>query len=397
MNSLLGRFLIESPLKFYAFPPSDHFKVSRPMKKIDKQLLLPGLSVIALSICGLTSHAQAQGNGTVSAIGPAGVTGSVSAVGVPSAPNANKEFPPQPISVAPAEENAPTPAPVADISAPPAVTAPAQPAQSALTPIPGESADSIQGTNVMGDTGRTRHSGTYYDADSLVPDRDLAQAGMTGPRKVDPAIEPGQKYVIVQKGAGASSFEAQYVAATRALKLGRYAAAMEMFEKLYKKNHRDPRILMGLAVAQQGAGFQESAANTYEDLLKVQPNNADAIVNLMGLMKAQYPSVTLKKLMELRNKYPTNPGVPAQIALVNAAQGDYDGAIKFFEIAASMDPRNASHIYNMAIAMDKKGNSPKAIKLYERALELDSTYGDAANGLPREQIYDRLVVLRRKV
>ena len=117
----------------------------------------------------------------------------------------------------------------------------------------------------------------------------------------------------------------------------------------------------------------------------------------MGLMKAQYPAVTLKKLMELRNKYPTNPGIPAQIALVSAEQGDYNDAIKFFEIAASMDPRNASHIYNMAIAMDKKGDSTKAIKFYERALELDSTYGDAASGLPREQIYDRLVVLRRKV
>lgn len=356
------------------------------MKKIDKQFLLLGMSVIALSLCAYAPDAQAQNDGTVSA------------VGTPSAPDANKEFPPQPVSVAPEEETAPAaPTPVADTSAPPVASAPAQPAQSALTPIPGESADAVTGTNVMGDTGKTRHSGTYYDADALVPDRDLAKTGATGPRKVDPAIEPGQKYVIVEKGAGASSFEAQYVAATRALKLGRYAAAMEMFEKLYKKNHRDPRILMGLAVSQQGAGFQESAASTYEDLLKVQPNNADAIVNLMGLMKAQYPSVTLKKLMELRNKYPTNPGIPAQIALVNAEQGDYDGAIKFFEVAASMDPRNASHIYNMAIATDKKGNSAKAIKLYERALELDSTYGDAATGLPREQIYDRLVVLRRKV
>ena len=364
------------------------------MKKIDKQFLLLGFSVIAVSFCAFAPDARAQNDGTVSA------------VGTPSVPDAKKEFPPQPVSVAPEEETptptptptpGPTPGPGANMPAPPAAAVPVQPAQSALTPIPGESADSVTGTNVMGDTGKTRHSGTYYDADALVPDRDLAKTGAIGPRKVDPAIEPGQKYVIVQKGPGASSLEAQYVAATRALKLGRYAAAMEMFEKLYKKNHRDPRILMGLAVAQQGAGFQESAASTYEDLLKIQPNNADAIVNLMGLMKAQYPAVTLKKLMELRNKYPTNPGIPAQIALVSAEQGDYNDAIKFFEIAASMDPRNASHIYNMAIAMDKKGDSTKAIKFYERALELDSTYGDAASGLPREQIYDRLVVLRRKV
>jgi len=250
----------------------------------------------------------------------------------------------------------------------------------------------------MGDSGAVQqHSGTYYDADSLVPDKDMAASGATGPRKVDPAVEPGQKFVIVEKAGSASSFEAQYVAATRAMKLGRYAAAMEMFEKLYKKNHKDPRILMGLAVSQQGAGFTESAAATYEELLNVQPNNADAIVNLMGIMKTQYPSITLKKLTELRGKYPNNPGIPAQIGLINAAEKNYDDAIRYFEVAASMQPTNPSHIYNMAIVQDHAGRSTQAIKLYEQALQMDASYGESANSLPREQIYDRLVVLRRKV
>lgn len=267
-----------------------------------------------------------------------------------------------------------------------------------LTPIPEGTTGSVAGTNVMGDSGAVqKHSGTFYDADSLVPDKDLAAAGATGPRKVDPAIEPGQKFVVVEKGPGASSFEAQYVAATRAMKLGRYAASMEMFEKLYKKNRRDPRILMGLAVSQQGAGFTESAAASYEELLNVQPNNADAIVNLMGIMKNQYPSITLKKLMELRNKYPNNPGIPAQIGLINAAERNYEDAIRYFEIAASMQPSNSSHVYNMAIVHDRAGRPNEAIKLYEQALQLDASYGETANSLPREQIYDRLVVLRRKV
>lgn len=378
--------------------------------------------MIAVIVGSYSLPASAQGNDSVSAVGAP----------VPREPGqAAEEFPPQPVSVSPAEEAAAAPAPVllmptpvtADAQpsvapasapapeaapapvdttqAPPVSDAPTPPNQAGLspglTPIPGEADAEVTGTNVMGDTGQTKHSGTYYDADALVPDSDLAAAGATGPRKVDPAYEPGQKWVVVEKGPGAGSIEAQYVAASRALKLGRYAAAMEMFEKLYKRNHRDPRILMGLAVSQQGAGFNESAAATYEDLLKVSPNNADAIINLMGLMKAQYPSVTLKKLLELRGKYPTNPGIPAQIAQISTDLGNYDDAIKYFEIASSMDPRNASHIFNMAIATDKKGNASKAIKLYEQALQLDASYGDTASSLPREQIYDRLVVLRRKV
>lgn len=373
--------------------------------------------MIALIVSSYASPASAQGNDAVSAVGEV----------VPRAPEQepNAEFPPQPIGVSPAEEAVldaapavtpaaetaaapevapePTiePTPVETTQAPPVSDAPTAPNQAGLapglTPIPGESDAEVTGTNVMGDTGQTKHSGTYYDADALVPDSDLAAAGATGPRKVDPAYEPGQKFVIVEKGPGAGSIEAQYVAASRALKLGRYAAAMEMFEKLYKRNHRDPRILMGLAVSQQGAGFNESAAATYEDLLKVSPDNANAIINLMGLMKAQYPSVTLKKLLELRSKYPTNPGIPAQIAQISTDMGNFDEAVKYFEIASSMDPRNASHVFNMAIATDKKGNAAKAIKLYEQALQIDASYGDTASSLPREQIYDRLVVLRRKV
>ncbi len=250
----------------------------------------------------------------------------------------------------------------------------------------------------LGDTGaRAQHSGQYYDSMALVPDSNLEKAGVTGPRKVDPVYEPGQRYISVQRDAGPTAFESQYVAATRALKLGRYAAAMEMFEKLYRQNHNDQRVLMGLAVAQQGAGFIESAARTYEELLSIAPDNADAAVNLMGIMKAQYPSVTLQNLMELRGKYPTNPGIPAQIGLVNAEMQNYDDALRYLEIAASMDPRNASHIYNMAIIADRKGDIRGAISYYQRALELDSAYSDNASALPRDQIYDRLATLRQKV
>lgn len=255
-----------------------------------------------------------------------------------------------------------------------------------------------EGGNVMGNTGtQSKHSGQYYDANSLVPDSKLHKSGISGPRKVDPLYEPGQKFVTVERGAGAQTFEAQYVAATRALNLGRYAAAMEMFENLYKKNHRDPRILMGLAVSQQGAGFVESAARTYEDVLRIEPNNTDAMINLMGLVRAQYPSVTLQNLKDLRSKYPTNPGIPAQIAMVSADLQNYDEAIQYLEVAASMDPENPGHVYNMAIITDRKGDAKKAVQYYERALQMDAAIGANAKALPREQIYDRLATLRRKI
>lgn len=380
------------------------------MKKIQKHFAAFGIFglAIGLVVAATQAHATsaASDGETVSAIGSPitpmpsdGVTppaGTPMPAQVPSAPD---DMP----AVAPAT---PPAAPVVEFAKPqplPPEVAAQQPPQQGLmpgvtTPLPEAATGQSQGGNVMGDTGvQPKHSGTYYDSNAIVPDSALAGAGMTGPRKVDPALEPGQKFIVVEKNKGASSYEAQYTAATRALKLGRYAAAMEMFEKLHNKSPRDPRILMGLAIAQQGAGFNETAIQSYEEVLRLQPNNADAIINLMGITKTQHPAVALTKLKELRNKYPNNPGVPAQLGLVSADMKNYDEAIRYLEIASSMDPRNSSHVYNMAIIQDRKGDAAAAIKLYERALQLDASYSDTATGLPREQIYDRLVILRRKV
>lgn len=383
--------MLESSLKFCKHALNADLRTY--MKTLDKQFAAFGMLLAAAGLFIFPHAALATGaNDTVSAIGspvtpmPTPVPStpeSVMPTNVPATPTTSAVVPYA------------TPKPL-----PPSVAVP-PPAQQGLmpgvSPVPQEASGVASGANVMGDTGvRPKHSGTYYDSNAIVPDSALANAGITGMRKVDPALEPGQKYIVVEKGASASSYEAQYTAATRALKLGRYAAAMEMFEKLRSKNSRDIRVLMGLAVAQQGAGFDETARETYEDLLKVQPNNADAIVNLMGIMKNQYPEITLTKLRELRNKYPNNAGIPAQLGLVNAGLKNYDDAIRYLEVAASMEPHNPSHVYNMAIVEDRKGRIKNAITLYERALQMDASYGDAATSLPREEIYDRLVTLRRK-
>lgn len=367
------------------------------MKQYSSQRFKLGLTVLAmsmLSILGTWNSAFAQ-TGTVSALDP-----------IPEAVGSDDESANAPQAVPEIVDEsvaAQTPPVLPDTTntapVPPQTELKAEePANTPLTPLPQADQSDVAGTNVMGDAGvDQKHSGTYYDSTALVPDSELEAAGVIGPRKVDPVYEPGSSFVVVERGAKAGSYEAQYVAGTRALKLERFAAAMEIFEKLYKRNHNDPRVLMGLAIAQQGAGFSESAARTYEELLEVQPNNPDAIVNLMGLLRGQYPSVTLRKLSELRDRFPSNAGIPAQMALISAEGGEYHEAMKYFEVAASMEPSNPSHIYNMAIVLDKKGDARGAIKFYERALLMDASYRSNESTLPRDQIYDRLVVLRRKI
>ncbi|WP_435642026.1 tetratricopeptide repeat protein [Micavibrio aeruginosavorus] len=233
----------------------------------------------------------------------------------------------------------------------------------------------------------------YYDSAPGVPSGPLSNT--VGPRKVDPTMEPASTMVIVQKDYGSGEQEAMVVAAGRALDLGRYESALEMYDTLYKKNKSDVRILMGRAVAQQNVGYRELAIQSYEEVLKADPKNADAVINMMGLLREEYPSVALRRLLDLKERFPSNSGLMAQIGMTYAALGQTPDALRSLNVAASLDPRNATHLYNLAILFDRSGDQSSALKYYEQALETDAVYG-AGRSIPRDQVYDRLSTLRAK-
>lgn len=236
------------------------------------------------------------------------------------------------------------------------------------------------------------HSGQYFDSDTIVPRASLRSS--VGPREIDPKYEPGSSFVVVRKGAGPDSMQARLVSAQRALKLGRYTSALELYEQLYKQSPKDQNILMGLAVSQQYSGFTESAIATYEELLAIDSKNTNAMVNMLGLLKTQYPSVAYRKLQDLWESNAGNPVLAAQLGLTSAAVGNTQDAMRYLGIAATLEPNNASHYYNMAVVSDQAGANKDAVELYEKALEVDSAYG-ANRSIPRDQIYDRLANLRR--
>ncbi|MCB9979150.1 MAG: tetratricopeptide repeat protein [Rhodospirillales bacterium] len=231
----------------------------------------------------------------------------------------------------------------------------------------------------------------YYDSLPLPPTGTMAKTA--GPRKVNPVLEPAQKFVIVKKEHDSDAFESLIVSANRALVLGRYDSALDMFTQMYKKNPRDPRVLMGRASALQHLGRREAAIGAYDALLKVDPSNAEAQINKAGLTGVEYPAVALRTLLDLREKFPGNAGLSAQIGLMQARLGNDAEAFQYLGTAASLEPGNAEHIYNMAVIADRMGNAQKAIPLYEQALQMDGrdTQGER---ISRDVVYARLSVLR---
>jgi Flp pilus assembly protein TadD len=255
-----------------------------------------------------------------------------------------------------------------------------------VTSAPTESAPNPHGTIGIA------QEGDYFDSNITLPRGGQVNDTM---RVVDPKSEPGQRLVIAKKDYSKSSQESLIEAASRALQLQRYDAALEMYEQLYSKNKRDHRILMGLAVSQQYTGRADSAIQTYEALLDLDPKNADALVNMMGLIRQQYPEIALRRLLELQDRFPNNAGLVAQIGVTQADLGNYKDAVRYLEIASSLEPRNAQHPFNIAVIAERRGAVADAIRYYEEALQTDAVYG-GSRSIPRDQVYDRLAKLRRR-
>lgn len=305
----------------------------------------------------------------------------------------------QPEILGGSDDSMPPPAAVAPVPAPAATPPDAAPLREAapgnsatVTPMPDSVTGDASVARVPAPAEKSDKPDVYYDSTLNVPTGPLSET--VGPRKVDPVQEPASKLVTSRINKKASDLESQVVAANRALELGRYESALELFTELAGRNERDPRILMGLAVAQQKVGHDAQAILTYEKLLQIAPNSVDAIVNLTGLLHAQYPEVAMRRLIDLGGKYPGNAGIPAQIGMIHAQAGDHKQALVALGKAAALQPQNAVHLYNMAIVADRMGSSQEAVNYYERALEVDAVYGNGRS-VPRESIYDRLARLRR--
>ncbi len=230
----------------------------------------------------------------------------------------------------------------------------------------------------------------FFDAEQLVPQGEMSKQG---PKRVNPTLQPASKLITVRKNAGQDSTTAQLISAERAMSLGLYDSALEMFDRLYAKNKRDPRVLMGRAVALQNLGHFEDAMRMYEDLSSLDSRNVEVKVNMLGLLATKYPAIALRRLADLREEHPDNVGVVAQLAVTEANVGDFDSALKHLGMAASMEPQNANHLYNMAVITDRAGQTSQAVSYYEQALEVDSIYG-SGRSIPREAVYERLANIR---
>lgn len=202
-----------------------------------------------------------------------------------------------------------------------------------------------------------------------------------------------KQYLIVRKSHDAEDVDSRLTAARTALAQNRNSGALELFNELYKDYPRDHRVLMGRAVALQKMGQNDSAISAYEDVLTLQPQNLEALTNMLGLLKVQDPALAVQKLSELQQAYPYNADIAAQLGIAEASQGSYEQAARYLDIADALKPGSASVLYNKAVLYDKMGHLQQAADLYRQVVRMYAD-GNLDEQLPIEAIKRRLSVIK---
>ena len=130
------------------------------------------------------------------------------------------------------------------------------------------------------------------------------------------------------------------------------------------------------------AGKLEQAAQVYDEILRVDPANADAL-HLRGVLALQAgnPSEAIRRVRCAIEQRPNVPQYHNNLAAAYRSAGELDEAIASYRTSLKMDPNCAEAYNNLGNSLRDKGNVNEAIECFHRALELDPEFKTARENL----------------
>lgn len=256
----------------------------------------------------------------------------------------------------------------------------------------------VQNSTIMDTVGTPAAAAAATPAETKPTEGTLESKG-TGPRVMDilstkADLRPlPEKYLVVKNESSANSTDARLTAGRSALARGNNQAALEIFTELYHKDSHNKSVLMGRAVALQKLGQTAEAVKAYEAALTQDPKNLEALTNMLGLLQSQDRHLAIEKLLDLRDIYPSNAEITAQLGVSYGSAGEYQQALKYLDMAEALRPGSSFVLYNKAIVYDRMGQPSHAADLYRQIISLAAD-GSLDAQLPIETIKKRLSEIR---
>lgn len=153
-----------------------------------------------------------------------------------------------------------------------------------------------------------------------------------------------------------------------ALMGGAYDTALGFYDRALADEPASVLALLGRGASLQKLGRADEAQAAYAQVLKLDPQNREALTNMTAIVGERSPQEALNRLLDLEHDYPSFSPIKAQLGLAYAKMGSYPQALDYFRGATVLSPQTTMYQYNMALVLDHMGRREQAIASYESVL-----------------------------
>jgi tetratricopeptide (TPR) repeat protein len=212
-----------------------------------------------------------------------------------------------------------------------------------------------------------------------------AAADQPGKPRPDKATRP-LTLELANTAVPSAALEAAYAA----LLTGALPEAATRYEQLLKARPDDVDALLGMAYLAHRDGQREAAQSYYRRVLRQDPQHPVARAGLLTLSGEPDLIQTASRARDLAESHPESGAPLAALGAILVKQGRMADAALAYDRALLLESGNASHAYNLAVALDHLHQYAQARTNYQRCLDL----ADAHSRFSRLAVAQRLEQLR---
>lgn len=156
-------------------------------------------------------------------------------------------------------------------------------------------------------------------------------------------------------------------------------AAVDAFRKAKELLPNDVQPYLQLALLLDGGGQPEQARPIYEQILKLQPDNAVALNNLAYMMAETGGDLdqALALAERAKQKLPADINVADTLGWIYIKKNLSDNAISIFRDLVTRKPDVSTFRYHLGMALYQRGDKSQARKELQTALQLKPAPGEA--------------------
>ncbi len=147
--------------------------------------------------------------------------------------------------------------------------------------------------------------------------------------------------------------------------------AIDKFRASSQAAPNDPKPLLQLALLMDGTGRADQGQPIYEQILKIQPDNAVALNNLAYLKAEKGIDLDSAQTMAQRalQKEPNSPEISDTLGWIYIKRNLSEEAVRVFQDLVVKEPKNAKFHYHYGLALYQKGDKSSTKRELETALQ----------------------------